>query len=75
MALALGAAAMAQGAQPAAGVVEGRVLGPLGEPMVSVEVWAADWNTPMQRLAQTRTDGEGMFVLGDRKSTRLNSSH
>ena len=64
----LGALPRSQTPAPAAaaetGIVEGRVLGPLGEPMVAVEVWAADWRAPDQVIARTRTDGEGMFVLG-----------
>jgi protocatechuate 3,4-dioxygenase beta subunit len=66
LAVAIGLACAGAAAQEGAanGVVEGRVLGPLGEPMVGVEVWRADWQTPDQVIARTRTDGEGMFVLG-----------
>jgi protocatechuate 3,4-dioxygenase beta subunit len=66
IAAAANAAAAAAQQVPAVttGVVEGRVLGQRGEPVPNAEVWAAEWNTPMQRLVQTRTDAEGMFVLG-----------
>lgn len=45
------------------GRVEGRVLGPLGEPMVAVEVWAALWPQLDDVIARTRTDGDGYYVL------------
>lgn len=45
------------------GTVEGRVLGPLGEPMPNVEVIATHDPRGQEVLAKTRTDGEGMFVM------------
>lgn len=51
-------------AQPADGLLEGRVLGPLGEPMVGIEVRAVCWPDVATTTGRTRTDGEGMFVLG-----------
>lgn len=61
----LTAATLCAQAKPAAdvGIVEGRVLGPLGEPMVNLEVRASAWPELDTILAKTRTDGEGMFVL------------
>lgn len=53
-----------QQAPAATGTAEGRVLGPLGEPMLGVEVRAAIWPDLDTAVAKTRTDGEGMFVLG-----------
>lgn len=50
-------------AQAPMGTIEGRVLGPLGDPLPNVEVVAtADPRAP-GALAKTRTDGDGMFVL------------
>ena len=50
-------------AQESKGVIEGRVLGPRGEPMPNIEVTATvdPYSAPI--LAKTRTDGDGMFVL------------
>jgi hypothetical protein len=45
------------------GVVEGRVLGQDGEPMVGIEVWGVVWPDTSTVVARTRTDGDGMFVL------------
>lgn len=51
-------------AQAPKGTVEGRVLGPLGEPLPNVEVVATHDPRDSTVLAKTRTDGEGMFVIG-----------
>ncbi len=48
---------------PPAGRIEGRVLGPLGEPMRAVAVWAAIPGELDRALARGMTDGEGYFVL------------
>lgn len=48
---------------PPTGTVEGRVLGPDGQPMRNVEVIAAPDRRSSDVLARTRTDGEGMFVI------------
>ncbi|MBK8101083.1 MAG: carboxypeptidase regulatory-like domain-containing protein [Planctomycetes bacterium] len=54
----------AQATPPATGTAEGRVLGPLGEPMIGIEVRAAIHPALDITVAKTRTDGQGMFVLG-----------
>jgi hypothetical protein len=48
---------------PPSGRIEGRVLGPLGEPMAAVAVWAAIPGELDRALARGLTDGEGYFVL------------
>ncbi|MCB9886275.1 MAG: carboxypeptidase regulatory-like domain-containing protein [Planctomycetes bacterium] len=62
-------AALALASSPLAGqkpqgVVEGRVLGPLGDPLPNVEVEARLAPRDTARLGATRTDGEGVFRLG-----------
>lgn len=64
--LAAGLAAQAKepaSTAPPSGRIEGRVLGPLGEPMHAVAVWAATMSEPDLALARGLTDGEGCFVL------------
>ena len=51
-------------AQAPQGTIEGRVRGPLGEPVPNVEVVATHDPRNAAVLAKTRTDGEGMFVIG-----------
>jgi len=48
---------------PHIGTVEGRVLGPDGEPMRNIEVIATHDRRSSEVLAKTRTDGDGMFVI------------
>ncbi len=50
-------------AQQPDGVVEGRVLGPLGEPLPNVEIVARHDPRIAAHIATTRTDGEGIFRL------------
>ena len=59
--LLLAAGAVAQGTVHT--VVQGRVLGPLAEPLRDVEVWATTLPATDQRFASARTDGDGAFVL------------
>jgi len=61
---AVSARAQAEAANGKHGRVEGSVVGPLGQPMVGVEVWAASWPDLDEVVARTHTDGNGMFVLG-----------
>jgi Carboxypeptidase regulatory-like domain len=44
--------------------VQGVVLGPLGHPAVGVEVWATIYPAIETRVSRSRTDGDGMYVLG-----------
>lgn len=46
------------------GTIEGRVLGPLGTPLPNVEVVATHDPRGTAVLAKSRTDGDGMFVIG-----------
>ena len=54
----------AQGAVRETGAVEGFVRGQDGELLRNVEVFAADQRIGGKVLARSRTDGNGMFVLG-----------
>ncbi len=51
-------------AQAPKGTIEGRVLGPLGDPLPNVEVVATYNPRGTAVVAKSRTDGEGMFVIG-----------
>jgi hypothetical protein len=64
-ALAAGRPAAGQdpGAAAPTGTVTGLVLDPRGAPMVAAEVWCAPSGDPTARLARSRTDGDGFFVL------------
>lgn len=50
-------------AQAPLGTVQGRVLGPDGEPMVNIEVTARHGTREERILARARTDGDGIFLL------------
>lgn len=55
--------AICASAQAPLGTVQGRVLGPDGEPMVNVEVTARQGTREERILARARTDGDGIFLL------------